>query len=188
MNKEKYNWERIFKESTKLIIDSINHDEKLVTNISGLYEMLENKYIKEKREKELPGISILRKKFHNKLNINPSQKIVKSVLYQLAGAYDKMTLEMLAENITVTTDEVADRSSWLFIRINTEKIKSKNKSKHLYYLAGELKKKFSREIIFISFDTDTLVIMCADNDSRNTIISYFDKSVIPVTIISEQED
>ena len=185
MSNIKFNWESIFSDSAEIMALSISKGIDIPSTISNLYKKLEEKY--ETEGKIIPSYDTYRQVLHKKLNTSHNQKTVKSALYQLAGAYDKMTLQMLAENITVTTDAAADNASWLFIRINAKKIKSEDRNKHLYYLAGELKKKFSREIIFISFDIDTLVIMCADSNARKTIISYFDKSVIPVTIISEQE-
>lgn len=186
MSNIKFNWESIFNDSAEIMVLSISKGINIPSKVSELHEKLKEKY--EAEGKITPPYDTYRQVLYKKLNTYHNQKTVKSALYQLAGAYDKMTLQMLAENITITTDEVADSSSWLFIRISAKGITAENRNKHLYYLADELKKKFNREIIFISFDIDTLVIMCADSNARKTIVSYFDKSVIHVTIISEQEN
>lgn len=120
--------------------------------------------------KEIPKLNTYRQYMHKALNIGHNQKTPKDALYQLAGKYDKMTLDMLAKNADVT---VTDGSKWLFIGLKRNNSEYVDIQKHLYFLSHELKEKFSQEIIFVSFDTDTLVIMCRDYDARNLVFKEF---------------
>lgn len=172
MSNQIYDWEQILQDSADIMATSIINGET-ISKISELYAKLEIKYKAEK--KMLPSDNTYRQVFHKKLNIAPNQTIVTSTLYQLAGKYDKMTLDMLAENVRVSSQTKSD-SSWLFIRLkNIVNDVYADITKHLYHLSHKLKENFHQEIIYISFDTDTLIILCADSDSRDKLVSYFNK-------------
>lgn len=90
-----------------------------------------------------------------------------------------MTLDILSTGLSVTSVSSCNNSNWLFIRVNRiveydEKVSSFTVvQKHLYLLSHELKKKFSKEIIFISFDKDTLVVLCRDNAAQQKVKRHF---------------
>ena len=65
-------------------------------------------------------------------------------------------------------------ASWLFVRLRS-KISSTTdkKNAHFYYLSRKLKEKFPQDILFLSFDVDTLVILCKNEESKNRVQSHF---------------
>ena len=46
--------------------------------------------------------------------------------------------------------------------------------------------KYSNKILFISFDTDTIAIMCANNNAREKLVSYFQKHGLGAESISKE--
>ena len=82
-----------------------------------------------------------------------------------------MSLELLAEGTTLSR---VSNVSWLFVRLRS-KISSTTdkKNAHFYYLSRKLKEKFPQDILFLSFDVDTLVILCKDEESKNRVQSHF---------------
>ncbi len=171
MKKAMFDWQIIIKDSAKIMADSIFKGRKDISTIPALYKELEKVY--KSQDKKIPKLNTYRQYMHKELKLSHNQKTPRSALYQLAGRYDKMTLNMLTENVNAT---VADSSKWLFIRLKRNDSKYIDTQKHLYSLSHELKKKFSPEIIFTSFDNDTLVIMCRDSESGNSILSYFEEN------------
>lgn len=174
MSNSKYNWEKIIEDCTKIMSESISKGENIPSTFPGLYKLLQSKYTNE--EKQLPSQNTFRQFMHNRLKIGHNQKNVRGALYKLAGKYDEMTLQMLSDNIIVSTDNNINKSAWLFIRLKNIKT-IKDRTIHFYYLANKIKEKFKHEVLFISFDIDTLVIMCVDNNSRKKILSYFSCSL-----------
>lgn len=177
MANKKYEWDSIIKDMAAIIAGRIASGKKPPT-INTLYKTLKNNY--NKQGKLFPGESaIFTRKIHSYLGLDKNSKNYEPYFYRLAGQYDKMTLDSLATGISVSTANSGSNSSWLFIRINSvinngKPINSnENVQMHLYKLSQRLKDKFSEEIIFISFDRDTLVIMCMDNNARQTVANYF---------------
>ncbi|MCM1508477.1 MAG: hypothetical protein NC177_15310 [Ruminococcus flavefaciens] len=170
MKGKKFYWDIIVKDSAEIIANDILKGKNKITTLKSLYTALEEMYKKDNRE--IPTSSTYRQKMHQVLNVGYNQKNVKSALYQLAGKYDKMTLNMFAENIQLSSENNADNCNWLFIRLKKYESDYTKTQKHLYFFSQELKKKFTKEIVFISFDTDTIVIMCSDINSRNKVFSY----------------
>lgn len=168
MKKTIFDWQTIIKDSAKIMAESIATGKKDITTLPALYKELEKMY--KSQGKKIPQPNTYRQYMHKALNIRHNQKTPKDALYQLAGKYDKMTLDILVKNTDVTVD---NGGKWLFIRLKRNDSEYADTQKHLYFLSHELKKKFSREIIFISFDTDTLVIMCRDDDARNLVFKEF---------------
>lgn len=180
-----FNWENIKKDSAEIMAMSISEGKDIPSTISELYDKLSANY--SANEKRIPEYNTYRQKIRQILEIPRNSKNVKSALYQLAGAYDKMTLQMLADNITISNDVIADNSCWMFIRLKRHQDDHTLFNTHLHFLSHELKKKFAREIIFISFDTDTLVIMCTDSNARQKLISYFTSSKINADLVFKQK-
>lgn len=183
MNTPKYNWKKIYKESAAIITASIANDKKPVSSVTQVYERLKAKYHEESRDAQLPKPTMYRKMLHKKLNLKPNQRLVKSALYQMVGAYDKMNIPMLANYLTISSSETADNSKWLFIRLQESEFSHTDVNKLLYNLSQKLKKKFSDEILFISFDIDTIVMMCKDYEAKDKIVDYFHKSYINVIFV-----
>lgn len=177
MANKKYEWDSIIKDMTAIIAGRIASGKKPPT-IKSIYKILEREY--KKQNQPFPNNSqIFTRKIHSYLGLDKNSKNYEPYFYRLAGKYDKLTLDILATDISVSTANSGSNSSWLFIRINSvinngKPINSiENIQMHLYKLSHKLKDKFSKEIIFVSFDRDTLVIMCMDNNARQTVADYF---------------
>ena len=182
MSNSKYDWNKIKDDCAKIMAESISKGKDIPSTLPELYKLLKAKYTDE--EKPIPVQNTFRQIMHDKLKIGHNQKNVQGALYRLAGKYDKMTLQMLSDNVIMSTDNNADKSVWLFIRLQNKEIPLDERNTHFYYLSHKIKEKFQQEILFISFDIDTLVIMCTDSNSRKKILSYFSNNVID---IAEQE-
>lgn len=100
------------------------------------------------------------------------------------AAHGKILLKIFSQNITISYPKVASQAVWLFIRLKetkeTEETEEKNISledynSHFYYLSKRLKEQFKDEILFLSFDTDTVVLLCKDDSARKKIIRHFRK-------------
>ncbi|MDE5765345.1 MAG: hypothetical protein K2I00_10380 [Ruminococcus sp.] len=115
MKGKQFDWDSIVKDSAEIVADDILNGKNKITTLKSLYNALEEMYKKDNRK--IPTSSTYRQKMHRILNVGHNQKNVKSALYQLAGKYDKMTLNMLAENIRLSSETNADNCNWLFIRL-----------------------------------------------------------------------
>ena len=176
----KYNWNKIVKDSEKIIHDTTkNGNRKLISTIKELYDRLKFQY--EKKGKEVPRYVLYSKKIRKEFNIGRHKKNIQLELYQAAAAHEKIPLETLSQNVTISYPKVASQAVWLFIRLKetkeTEKknISSKDYNSHFYYLSKRLKEQFKDEILFLSFDTDTVVLLCKDDSARKKIIRHFRK-------------
>jgi hypothetical protein len=145
--------------------------------MSELYEKLKKSY--EKAHLKVPAERVYRDEMHKKLGLRKNQKSIRTALYLHAGKEKEMTLKMLSENISISSSETADHTTWLFIRLKgIKKFEFKEKLQHFYQISSKLKKKFHREILFLSFDMDTLVLLCASEQARQKILSYFKNSIV----------
>ena len=180
MKKPKFDWDTIIKDSAEVIAHSLKVGKE-ITAIKSLYDELKKIYLSG--NKDIPEFNTYRQVIRKKLNIAPKKKNVKTELYQLAGAYAKMSFKMLTENTTISSCAIADSGCWLFIRLKNIDSDYNNTAKHMYTLAHELKKKFIGKIVFVSFDNDTVVIMCSDNMARQEILQYFQSPKIKADII-----
>ena len=168
----KFDWKAIEEDSLKLLIESHTSGTKPM-KLSELYAKLKEKY--EKEGKLVPGQNTYRQEMHKRLKIPNNQRATESELYRLAGLYSDMTLEMLACHLDITNAAPQPDDKWLLVQLNRDRemISYTHLKQHMYYLAKELKKKFGDDILFISFDNNTLVIMCRDKEAKLAIYSYF---------------
>lgn len=180
MSNIKYDWEKILKDSAHVMAQCIKNG-KYISNIIELYYEMESYY--KKKGKAYPCLNTYRQNIGKMLNSSEKGISVKTALYQLAAKYDEMTLSMLAESIAVATDETADNCYWLFIRLKKYEYDYVHVQKHLYFLSHELKKKFSNEIVFISYDIDTLVIMCSNAKARKRLFNFFTSKRINASLL-----
>lgn len=172
------------------MVNAISKNKDIPKSLSALYAQLKEKYDNE--GEKCPTKGTFRQKMCKKLGLYGTRKDkVDAALYRLAGAYDKMKLEMLTDNTQISYESYADQSRWLFVRLNKDpKIKYAETQKHLYALSYQLKqeKKLQQEIIFISYDRDTLVILCRDNKARKKVAKIFDSEWIEADFICDTED
>lgn len=183
MSNLKYDWEQIIRDSAEVMALSIAKGNDIPKQLSDLFEKLKDKYKSER--KAIPPFNTYRQVIRKKLNIPKRKKIIRQELCRFAGKYNIMSLQLLSENITVYTNIISDQAAWLFIRLKETNISVEDRNSHFYYLAQELKKKFSSEILFVSFDIDTLVVLCNNRSSRKKIVLYFEKLKTNITIISQ---
>ena len=121
------------------------------------------------------------KKIRKEFNIDCHKKNIQLELYQAAAAHGKILLKTLSQNVTISYPTVASQAVWLFIRLKkTKETEEKNISledynSHFYYLSKRLKEQFKDEILFLSSDTDTVVLLCKDDPARKKIIRHFRK-------------
>ena len=176
----KYNWNEIVKDSKKIIHDTTkNGNRKLISTMKELYDRLKFQY--EKKGKEIPKYVLYSKKIRKEFNIYHHKKNIQLELYQAVAAHEKISLETLSQNVTISYPTVASQAVWLFIRLKkTKETEEKNISledynSHFYYLSKRLKEQFKDEILFLSFDTDTVVLLCKDDYARKKIIRHFRK-------------
>lgn len=176
----KYNWNEIVKDSKKIIHDTTkNGNRKLISTMKELYDRLKFQY--EKKGKEIPKYVLYSKKIRKEFNIYHHKKNIQLELYQAVAAHEKISLETLSQNVTISYPTVASQAVWLFIRLKeTKETEEKNISledynSHFYYLSKRLKEQFKDEILFLSFDTDTVVLLCKDDPARKKIIRHFRK-------------
>lgn len=109
------------------------------------------------------------KKIRKEFNIDRHKKNIQLELYQTVAAHEKIPLETLSQNVTISYPIVASQAVWLFIRLKDTKQKNislEDYNSHFYYLSKRLKEQFKNEILFLSFDTDTVVLLCKDDSAR----------------------
>ena len=179
----KYNWNEIVKNSKKIIHDTTkNGNRKLISTMKELYDRLKFQY--EKKGKEVPRYVLYSEKIRKEFNIDRHKKNIQLELYRAVAAHGKILLKTLSQNITISYPTVASQAVWLFIRLKetkeTKETEEKNISledynSHFYYLSKRLKEQFKDEILFLSFDTDTVVLLCKDDSARKKIIRHFRK-------------
>ena len=167
----KYNWNEIVKDSKKIIRDTTkNGNRKLISTMKELYDRLKFQY--EKKGKEVPRYVLYSEKIRKEFNIDCHKKNIQLELYRAVAAHGKILLKTLSQNITISYPNVASQAVWLFIRLKeTKETEEKNISledynSHFYYLSKRLKEQFKDEILFLSFDTDTVVLLCKDDSAR----------------------
>ncbi|GEM_PF-5697679 len=116
----KYNWNEIVKDSKKIIHDTTkNGNRKLISTMKELYDRLKFQY--EKKGKEVPRYVLYSEKIRKEFNIDRHKKNIQLELYQAVAAHEKIPLETLSQNITISYPTVASQAVWLFIRLKKTK-------------------------------------------------------------------
>ena len=133
-----------------------------------LYQLFEKWYTE--REKKVPEQRHFIRKMREELGVESGKKKIQPYLYAFVGKYDKMSLELLAEGTALS---MVSNASWLFVRLRSKISSTDKKNTHFYYLSRKLKEKFPQDILFLSFDVDTLVILCKNEESKNRVQSHF---------------
>lgn len=175
MKKKQLDWEEIMQDSAEVMIACIKSGTE-ITTLPALYVQLQKKYSIE--GKQIPAQNTYRQEMHRRLNLKSNQRMVKTALYQLAGAYYRFSVEELAKDAVIATSSIDRNCSWLFIQVKRQVSgestaqKYRMMQKHLYHLSHKLKEEFKDHIIFASFDRDTLVILCKSPNAREAIASY----------------
>ena len=180
MSKPEQKWSKIYKECAVIITECAIQQTGIKT-IRELYNKLKEKYpsLQSPDYWKLPSYNTFRQKLRKHLNPTGKLNDVSAALYRFAGAYNKMTLDMLADNIRISTASVDTDCNWIIVRlkrsVSEDEDQYLNTQRHLYHLSQALKKKYTNEILFISFDRDTLVILCSNSDAKEKIKEHFNK-------------
>ena len=180
MSKPEQKWSKIYKECAVIITECAIQQTGIKT-IRELYNKLKEKNpsLKSPDYGELPSYNTFRQKLREYLKPTSQSADVSAALYRFAGAYNKMTLEMLSDNIRISSDNVDTDCNWIIVRlkrsISEDEDQYLNTQRHLYHLSQALKNKFTNEILFISSDRDTLVILCSNIDAKEKIKEHFNR-------------
>lgn len=180
MGKSDKKWSKIYKECA-IIINECAAQQSGIKTIKELHNKLKEKYLllRSSNDWELPPYDTFRQKLRKHLELTSRSADVSAALYRFARAYSKMTVKMLSDNVRISSDSVDTDCHWIIIRldrsVNEDDDWFLNTQRHLYHLSQALKDKFTKEIFFISFDRDTLVILCSNSDAKKKIKEYFNE-------------
>ena len=168
MRNQRYDWEDIISCTVQLITELIKKGEEVPKKFPELYKKFAKEY--SRNDKRVPPKETFIRVIRNKLQIANNKILIQADLYRLTGMYKKMTLDLLADGTNISS---SNNASWLFVRLQSCNIPTNDRNSYFYYLSTKLKEKFKSDIIFISFDIDTIVILCADDDAKKRVQSYF---------------
>lgn len=164
-----YDWNELFQMSADILSRSIAAESKPISRASELYKALEKEYRKNYPDDDFPKAVTYRKKLHQILNIPYEQRIYKTNLYQLIGKYKNMAIQSLASYLTMPDESVLDKQCYLFYRVIRDSRTIIENRKLLYSIALGFKQTFGKRILFISYDDDTIVMICSNQEARNFI-------------------
>lgn len=171
MNTDHFDWEIIFKDAARILSESLSDSKNNITKVSELYQKLKAEY--KKLSKPLPAQNTFTKKIHAYLHPDDKQRIYKTSIYQLIGAYYPQSIEPMAQNFKIIS-ALPDNMTYLFLRLDDKGGKTADNLKILYEMVYKLKNKFSEDILFISYDITTIVIICKDQTSKDKIHNFID--------------
>lgn len=154
------NWDRVMKRCVRLIIKSHNNDTP-IKSCSELHKQYILAYDKINEH-------TFRYHIRQILGLEKGQSINSENLLMLAGMYNSVSLNMLAKDVRVKYSGKIDGSNFVFL-----KLKSNHEPKFLYSISTKLKEKYKNSILFISYDNDTLVILCKDKNAAQRLIKVF---------------
>ncbi len=142
---------------------------KKITKVTELYERLKEYYNQLDFEVKIPGYDSFTKKLRKELDIQEGERLQQRILYQLLGKYNEMTINALAHNLTLKSTDTSENMCYLFLRITKKKLKLAEKKEILHATCKMLKEEFPKEILFLYYDYDTIVIMCTNQNAKNKI-------------------
>lgn len=169
MSNQKYNWNRILQHCADLIVSLVCNQKKVPQTFPQLYRLFQKRY--KEQYTEIPAERVFIRKMREEMNVEYGKKSIRSYLLKFVGMYGDMSLELLEEGTVLS--EMSD-AFWLFIQMKRKDKRTVSEiNSHFYHLSRNLKKQFPQEIVFISFDTDTLVILCRDAEAKKKLQSHF---------------
>lgn len=167
-----FDWEELFKDSADILSRSLAEDRKPIAKVSELYAALEKLYILRDKKHMLPEPATYNKKMHIKLKLENSQRIMKSNLYKLIGHYHTMSIQVLSQYLTVKEEVSSQQICYLFLQLTKGERTIIDNKKILYSTCKQLKQRFSEEILFLSYDDDTIVMMFPNEKSRQNVKEF----------------
>ncbi|MBQ5989204.1 MAG: hypothetical protein IJL67_06890 [Oscillospiraceae bacterium] len=164
MANSKYNWDEITDHIKELTLFNINSNKRPPT-MQQLYRKLKSEF-----KPTAPDFKIFLRHYHKFFGLEKSQKNYESYLYDLVGKYNEESLRQLADNLKITSH--TSDAVWLFIRFK-KKDSELNTQKYLHTMSQKLKEELGENILFITFDHDTLTVLCKDSATKHDIEYYF---------------
>lgn len=171
MNTDHFDWEMIFKDAARILSESLSEPHNNITKASELYQKLKLEY--EKLSNPVPTQNTFTKKLHTYLHMDNHQRIYKTSIYQLIGVYYPQSIKPMAQNFKIIS-AVPDNMTYLFLQLDDKNNKTADNLKILYEMVYKLKSKFINDILFISYDSTTIVIICKNQSSREKIQTFID--------------
>ncbi|MBQ8435739.1 MAG: hypothetical protein IJX24_07005 [Oscillospiraceae bacterium] len=172
MKTDFFPWDDIFRDSAEILSGSIAVDKKPISKVSELYKALEKLYRKRDMSDMLPKPSTFNKRMHAKLGLDNSQRILKNSLYKLIGQYYNMSIEALSQHLTIKEEGSGEQVCYLFMRLKRGERSITENRRLLFSTSKHLKQKFSNEILFLSYDDDTIVLMLPDDSARQRVKAF----------------
>lgn len=175
-NIDRYNWKEIWILCSKILARYSVEGKVPISNASDLYRRLSKTWKEEYPDEQLPKEVTFRSKLRKKLKLKENERICKSDLYRMFEIYDHVAIPALAKHLKLSPTDSLDKTCYLFIEIsNARKEEFHKHRKFLHSVSTKLKKKFPTKILFISYDDDTIVILCPNTNARDSLSRYLDK-------------
>ncbi len=178
MRTDQYNWEEIFHNSAVILSESLANDKKTIARPSELYAALKKYYEQNGWDYKLPKQSTYNRRMHNKLELERSQRILKTSLYKLIGQYRDMSIEALSQHLQIKEGSMSGQQCYLFLRLNRKKRSIAANKEILYSACKQLKQKFTDEILFASYDDDTIVLILQNTNAHQKIKEFVERSMV----------
>ena len=166
-------WKKVWKDTCQIFIQ-----DRTIKDVKTLYERLGKKYKKDNTIENLPSDDYYSRRLRKELDISRKKKNISTELCKFAGLYSELPLEELSKDTSLSSVNSCSDCSWLFIkltRVITDEYFNKKYTAvqaHLYHLSHKLKENFKNEILFASFDNDTLAVLCKDQPSKEMVENY----------------
>ena len=148
-----HDWDEILTQCSKILRDNGN-----IEKVSNLYKLVKI----PKKPKE----DTFRKKIRSELGLK-NERITKESLYRLVGKYSKNFLEALWE-MSAAEGITSYSHCYLFIKINNYP----DIRELLPKITRSFKVEFKEEVLFSTFDDDTIVLICRDEKAKAKIANY----------------
>lgn len=175
MGYQEYDWNDILKKCARIVAKTLKSDNKKgkIKTLGQLYKELQKEL--QKRGKPVPSLKTFQLHMRNELSIGAKQKNVSEELAIFAGRYEAFTLKELIKHVDISSAANADECKWLFFHFEPNKHQKENddwyieEQKYMRKLSEALRKKYSQDILFISSDPSTLIVLCKNSAARDRI-------------------
>ena len=167
MKEPLFNWENIFKECTEIMINALEKNTP-IKNAAELYRKIEARY--KRKSIKLPTQNTFTKELRKKINLEPHQRMKTDELYRIIGVYKELSMSSLAKLGNIVSLPDNEHPQYIFFRLPSSTQSTKENRRILLAMMRKLKKAFSDEIMYGSYDDDTLVIMCKDANAKKKIL------------------
>ena len=171
MGYQEYDWNDILEKCALIVAETLKPDNKkgVIKTLGQLYKEL------QKSGKHVPALKTFQLHMRNELGIDAKQKIVSEELAIFAGRYEALTLEEMIKHVNISSAAHADECKWLFFHFEPNKHQKEKddwyieEQKYMRKLSEALRKKYSQDILFISSDPSTLIVLCKNSSARERI-------------------